>query len=116
MSKQFYLLHIHQSSSITGSPPSDRLVSFGVVLPHCIDAVGIFYSPNQLGQGYHGYDKLLLMMRLQFYKSEECAVFPHNHYTKVHFDPEWDHLLVSLRRVWKLFLLDKKTWNQITKY
>ena len=45
------VLRIPQSPSITGTSPSDCLVSypghsFGVVLPLCRDAVGIFYSPS----------------------------------------------------------------------
>ena len=48
------ILHIPQSSSSTGTSPSDCLVSYpgyfrGGVLPLCRDAVGVFYSLNQLG-------------------------------------------------------------------
>ena len=50
------VLRIPQSSSITGTSPSDCLVSYpehslvgGGVLPHCSGAVGVFYSPSQLG-------------------------------------------------------------------
>ena len=47
------VLHIPQSSSITGTSPSDCLVSYpghllGEVLPLCREAVDIFYSPSQL--------------------------------------------------------------------
>ena len=48
------VLHIPQISSITEVSAWDCLVSYpryllGDVLPLCRDAVGIFYSPNQLG-------------------------------------------------------------------
>ena len=49
------VLCVPQSSSITGTSPSDCLVSYtghslGVgVLPLCREAIGIFYSPNRLG-------------------------------------------------------------------
>ena len=47
------LLCIPQSSSITGTSPSDCLVSYPGclwegVLPLCRDAVSVFYSPSQL--------------------------------------------------------------------
>ena len=46
---------IPQSSSITGTLPSDYLVSYlgrslGLVLPLCWDAVGVFYSPSRMGK------------------------------------------------------------------
>ena len=46
------VLRIPKSSSITEALPSDCLVSYtlGVVLPLCRGAVGVFYSPNQLGK------------------------------------------------------------------
>ena len=46
------VLHIPQSTSITGASPSDCLVSYpghlldGVVLPLYRDAIGIFYNPS----------------------------------------------------------------------
>ena len=48
------VLHIPQSSSITGTSPSDCLVlyprhSFGGVLLLCEGAVDIFYSPSRQG-------------------------------------------------------------------
>ena len=48
------VLRIPQSSSITGTSPSNCLVSYpghslGVGLPLCREAVGKFYSPNRLG-------------------------------------------------------------------
>ena len=48
------VLHIPQSSSITGTLTSDFLVSdirtlIGGVLPLCKDAVVVFYNPSQLG-------------------------------------------------------------------
>ena len=49
------VLHIPQSANITGTPPSDCLVLYpgyslrGGVLPLCREAVGVFYSPSQLG-------------------------------------------------------------------
>ena len=48
------VLCIFQSSSITGASPSNRLMSYQGHslkwgLPLCRDAVGVFYSPNQLG-------------------------------------------------------------------
>ena len=50
------VLHIPQSSSITGASPSDCLMSYprhllaaGEVLPLCRDAVGVFYSPRRQG-------------------------------------------------------------------
>ena len=48
------VLRIPQSSSITGTSPSDCSVSYtrtlvGGVLPLCRDAVGVFYSPSRLG-------------------------------------------------------------------
>ena len=47
------VLCIPQSSSITGTLPSDCLVSYsghslGGVLTLCREAVGVFYSPSQL--------------------------------------------------------------------
>ena len=45
------VLHIPQSSSITGTPPSDHLVSYpghslgGGVLSRCRGAISVFYSP-----------------------------------------------------------------------
>ena len=49
------VLNIPQSSSITGSSPSDCLVSYPGhslqgVLPLCRDAVGVFCNPSQLDQ------------------------------------------------------------------
>ena len=49
------VLHIPKSSSITGTSPSDCLVSLpghllGGGLPLCRDAVGVFYSPRRLGK------------------------------------------------------------------
>ena len=48
------VFHIPQSSSITGTSPSDCLVSylrhsFGVVLPLSREAVDVFYSSSRLG-------------------------------------------------------------------
>ena len=50
------VLHIPQSSSITGTSPSGHLVSYPEhslkrmgVLPLCRDTVGVFYSPSWLG-------------------------------------------------------------------
>ena len=43
------VFHITQSSSITGASPSDCLVLYSKILPLCFDAVGVFYSPIQLG-------------------------------------------------------------------
>ena len=48
------VLHIPQSSSISGASPSDSLVSYlghslEGVLPLCKDAVWIFYNPSRLG-------------------------------------------------------------------
>ena len=45
------VLHILQSSSVTGASPSDCLISYQDtswvrVLPECRDAVGVFYSPS----------------------------------------------------------------------
>ena len=57
------VLHIPQSSSITGTFPSDCLVSYpeqslvGGVFSLCRGAVSIFYSPIQLGN-----DILVLVM------------------------------------------------------
>ena len=47
------VLYIPQTSSITGTSPSDCLVSYprhtlGVVLPLCNKAVDVFYSPSLL--------------------------------------------------------------------
>ena len=48
------VLHIPQRSSITGTSPSDCLVSYpgliGEVLPLCKGAVSVFYIPSQLGK------------------------------------------------------------------
>ena len=50
-----WVLHIPQSSCITGTSPSDCLVSYlgysleGVLL-FCRKAVGVFYSPSRLGK------------------------------------------------------------------
>ena len=46
------LLRISQSSSITGTAPSDYLLSYlgqslGGVLPLCREAVGVFYCPSR---------------------------------------------------------------------
>ena len=48
------VLRIPQSSSITGTSPSNCLVSYTVyslwgILPLCRGAVSVFYSPSQLG-------------------------------------------------------------------
>ena len=47
------VLHIPQSPSITGTSPSDCLMSYQDthwgVLPLCRGAVGVFYSPSRLG-------------------------------------------------------------------
>ena len=53
------VLRIPQSSSITGSSPSDffSVISrtlIGGVLPLYREAVGVFYSPSQLGKGTFG--------------------------------------------------------------
>ena len=58
------VLHILQR--ITGTPPSDDLVSYqdtcwvGGVLPLCWEAVGVFYSPSQLGKNVIVYKLLFL--------------------------------------------------------
>ena len=49
------VLRIPQSSSITGTSPSDRSVSYpghslGGVLPLCREAVGVFYIPGRQGK------------------------------------------------------------------
>ena len=49
------VLRIPQSSSITGTSPSDCLVSypghlFGGGLPFCRGLGSVFYSPSQLGK------------------------------------------------------------------
>ena len=51
------VLSILQSPNITGTSPSDRLVSYPGqllggkgVLPLCREAVGVFYSLNRLGK------------------------------------------------------------------
>ena len=48
------LIHITQSTSITGTSPSDFVSypghSLGVVSPLCREAVGVFYSPSWLGK------------------------------------------------------------------
>ena len=53
------VLCIPQSSSITGTSPSDCLVSYpghlwggGGISPLCREAVDIFYSPSQLGNSF----------------------------------------------------------------
>ena len=51
----YVVLHILQSSSITGTSPSDYLGSysghsFGWVLPLCREAVGVFYSSSRLSK------------------------------------------------------------------
>ena len=48
------VLHIPQSSTITGTLTSDCLISYvghslGEDLPLCRDAVVVFYSPSRLG-------------------------------------------------------------------
>ena len=43
------VLHIPQSSNITETSLSDCLVGGGGSYPLCRDAVGVFYSPGQLG-------------------------------------------------------------------
>ena len=48
------VLRIPQSTSITGTSPSDFLVSYtghplGSDIPLCREAVGVFYSPSWLG-------------------------------------------------------------------
>ena len=50
------ILCISKRSSITGASPLDCLVSYpghswGVVLPVCKGAVGVFYNPSRLGGG-----------------------------------------------------------------
>ena len=69
------VLHIPQSSSITGTSPSDCLVSYpghtlGVVLPQCRGAVGVFYSPSQLGKLLRGINLLLT-----FINEDEKKIF-----------------------------------------
>ena len=50
------VLRIPQSSNTAGTSPSDCLVSYpgyslgGGGLPLCSEAVGVFYSPSQLGK------------------------------------------------------------------
>ena len=51
------VLHIPQSSRITGTSPSDCLVSYprhslwkGGIISLCKDLVCVFYSPSQLGK------------------------------------------------------------------
>ena len=60
------VLYIPQSSSITGTSPSDCLESYpghllGGVLPLCRGAVSVFYSPSRLG-------KKIVMLVLQLLK------------------------------------------------
>ena len=59
------VLRILQSPGITGTSPSDCLVSYrghilggGVVLPLCREAVGVFYSPSRLGKRLNGDDTM----------------------------------------------------------
>ena len=50
------VLRIPQSSSITGTSPSNCLVSYAGhslvmgYIPLCIQAIGVFYSPSPLGK------------------------------------------------------------------
>ena len=49
------VVRISQGSSITGALPSDLLMAYlryslVGILPLCSNAVGVFYSPNQLGK------------------------------------------------------------------
>ena len=64
------MLRILQSSSITGTSPSDCLVSypghsFRVILPLCRSAVGVFFSPSR--QGNSVFTSHLFQYSLLFY-------------------------------------------------
>ena len=72
------VLHIPQSSSITGTSPSDCLVSntghsLKGVLPLCIDAVGIFYSSSWQGTKF---------IIVHFYHHQQCRWFNRIHMTQ----------------------------------
>ena len=63
-------------SSITGTSPSDCLVSYighslGWVLPLCREAVGVFYGSSRLSNPNEYDTKLHLMVRFQFRRSRE---------------------------------------------
>ena len=75
------VLRIPQSSSITGTPTSDCLVSypghsFGRVLPLCRDAVCVFYNPSRLGKAslsqkeckFASYPGLLSALCIRYHK------------------------------------------------
>ena len=55
------VLRIPQNISITGTSPSDFLVSYPlhslVGLPLCKEAIGVFYSSSRLGEMQSGYSK-----------------------------------------------------------
>ena len=64
------VLHIPQSSSITGHLPSYCLMSYlghslGVVLPLCRDAIAVFYSTDRLDR------KLFLFYRTMSQKKKK---------------------------------------------
>ena len=80
------VLCIPQSSSITGTSPSDYLVSYpghmlwGQVLLLCKDVVGIFSSPSRLGHlmvgsscKFHSYYSISMKMRLSSSLEMESA-------------------------------------------
>ena len=66
--------HIPQSSSITGTSPSDCLVSWpghflGEFKPLWRDGVGVFYSPSRMGNTFQGKNHQLDMMWKNFHNN-----------------------------------------------
>ncbi len=65
------VLYIPQSSSITGTSPSDCLVE---VLPFCRCAVSVFYSPSQLGEVLTGLDEQLVWLNQHLCDCPDCIL------------------------------------------
>ena len=73
------VFHIPQSSSITGTSPSDCLVSYlghslGAGLPLCRDAVCVFYSPSRLGKEYSWFKFRVLFLTGCHIKAKEHSL------------------------------------------
>ena len=92
------VLCIPQSSSITGTSPSDCFVSYtghslGGILPFCRGALGVFYSPSRLGNHpwYITFSNMIYQLHHFFFPSLKQADVDFTNY-----------LIKNATRKWKL--------------
>ena len=71
------VLRIPQSSCITGTWPSDSVISkilLGGVLPLCREAVDVFYSPNLLGNHWMRTNQYIYIYIHILLSTEDCFI------------------------------------------